>query len=154
MTKQLTAFVEATENVYIQITKIISLEQEKRQALLHYDMVITERCIKNQQALVMQLENIEKKRGMSQIAAGFHGKTSDEILDSVTSEEKLILQPLFGKLRMAATNLQEQNKVSLGIASSELRILGDRSSTPVPQVTYQSNGKKGGGRNATFVGKF
>ena len=143
MTEQLKTFADACEKVYLQIIKISQLEQDKRQSLLKYDLDKTEKVMKNQQALIMQLESNEKKRFIAQDNLGFSGMSSSEILKMLNREDQLFFYPLFDKLKLASGELKEINRISLDIASSEIRILEQRS--PSPNGLYTQAGKVGRG---------
>ena len=140
----ITQFAEATEKVCVQLTKIIHIEQQKRDALLHYDIDATEKLMKSQQALVMQLENMEKRRCAEQVAAGFSTLTSTEVLKCLSPEDRLILSPLFDKMHLATGELKLLNKVSLDIVTAELRLMSRTTPSSQMDSRYQANGKKTG----------
>ena len=148
ITTHIASLAQSTELVYEQILKMKNMEQEKRDALLHYDLDVTESLMKKQQAMVMQLDNMEKKRLSHQVAAGFSNKTSSQILAAADEETQLLLKPLFEKLRIVADELKTLNQVSINIAKSELRLMEQKISSSEDGL-YQSNGKK---RGASLIG--
>ena len=153
--KNIEAFADASQLVYLQLVKMAEMEQEKREALLRYDIDATERLVQSQQALVMQLDGLEKKRMATQIDAGFSNMTSREILQALPQENRPTLQPLFEKLTFAADNLQALNKISLGIAAAELKMMGQSNPATPKSGLYKANGKKGNSvfGSSSFDGK-
>ena len=148
VTTHIASLAQSTELVYEQILKMKNMEQEKRDALLHYDLDVTEGLMKKQQAMVMQLDNMEKKRLSHQVAAGFSNKTSSQILATADEETQSLLKPLFEKLRIVAEELKSLNQVSINIAKSELRLMEQKISSSEDGL-YQANGKK---RGASLIG--
>lgn len=132
---------DISNKIIIHMSAMIDMEQKKRDALLQYDIQQTERLMNNQQAMVMQLDIMEKKRLKIQADAGFATMTSSELLNAVSPEEKQLLEPIFLQLQFTAQELQSLNKISLEIATTELRLMGQ---APVPSATglYRANGKK------------
>ena len=145
-TDQIMPLVDISTRISTHISAMITMEQQKREALLQYDMEQTTKLMQNQQAMVMQLDIMEKKRITTQIDAGFSSMSCQEILGAVSSEQKLLLAPIFDELRFLSQELQLLNKVSLDIAKTELRLMG-QSTTTSSSGLYQSNGKK---RGASF----
>ena len=147
-TDQIMPLVDISTRICTHISAMITMEQQKREALLQYDMEQTTKLMQNQQAMVMQLDIMEKKRITTQIDVGFSSMSCQEILGAVSSEQKLLLAPIFDELRFLSQELQLLNKVSLDIATTELRLMGQPTTTSSSGL-YQSNGKK---RGAPFNG--
>lgn len=123
MTQELKLFAEATRRVQQQLSEMIASEKEKRQALLTQDMTRLEAVLPAQQAMVMKLESLEKKRMEAQEAAGFSGLTAAAILEKLSPEERTQLEPLFRETRETATVYSELNRAALEIANTELRLM-------------------------------
>ncbi len=152
----LEAFVKTCDDVYNHIIKIKELEEEKRLHLLSYNIDKANAVLKMQQALTMELENLETKRITAQKNAGFENLTSSEILKKLDSEDRVPLENAFSKLVLAADDLQVLNKISLDIANTELRLIDNISSDlpkPIQSVTYSSMGKKNVRNFSSYDGK-
>lgn len=146
MTELLTTFLKTCEKVCDELTVMASLEQDKRQALLGYEVKEVEQITNRQQALTMKLEIAEKKRVIAQEACGFDNKTSSEILNELSEEDKKVFKPVFEKIVNTAENLKITNKASLDIVAIELNLLKDK--IPASDTTFIQPGKKG---YATYV---
>ncbi|MFI3114681.1 MAG: flagellar export chaperone FlgN [Clostridia bacterium] len=154
MTEFLTSFLSACQKVCDELTLMTSLEQDKRQALLGNDVKAIEQITNKQQALSMKLENAEKKRVSAQIACGFENKTSRDILNELSAEDKKVFSPVFEKLYNTADILKITNKASLDIVAIELSLLKDR--LPATETNFAQPGKRGYSTytKPTFQGTF
>lgn len=141
ITDQIKQLIDVSTLICTHMSSMITIEQQKREALLKYDIETTKKLMQNQQALVMQLDIMEKKRIAIQMAAGYSSMTSHAILDSISEDEKILLAPIFDQLRFLAKELQALNKVSLDIATTELRLMGVAPASSSGGL-YQANGKK------------
>lgn len=124
MNESMLSYREAVKQVKNQLRTMLETEQEKRSALLNHEIDKLEALLQAQQAMVMKLETLEKKRVAAQEAAGFGGKTADELLEILPEEEKACFVPLLRELTETAQQLRELNAVSLDIADTELRLIG------------------------------
>ncbi|WP_099205321.1 flagellar export chaperone FlgN [Scatolibacter rhodanostii] len=149
MNDSMSAFYDITQKALIQIQSMLASEQEKRSALLNHNTEKIESLLQEQQAMMMKLEGLEKKRLASQADAGFLSLTSTQILEKMDKEERKLFAPLFTEMRHAATQLQELNFISLDLAHAELRFMERLSASEENHALYQSDGKK---RTASHVG--
>jgi hypothetical protein len=102
---------------------MLDFEAEKRKALLESDINNLGVVLQSQQATMMKLENIEKKRLSAQEQAGFGEMTADEILSKITDEnEKNQVTVIVNELRGIVEEIQRLNKISIDIAKSNLKI--------------------------------
>ena len=155
MRQEILLLGEISNKVSLQVTKIYDLEQEKRQALLSYNMNEVDRIMKSQQALTMQLDTLEKTRVIAQNDAGFANMNTQQILDTVSRDEWELLSPIFETLTNIATQLKSINRISMEIAASELRVLSQGAPVTTSNSLY-SPYKKSNGRtfaSASFEGK-
>lgn len=150
MTEALQAYIDATERSIDQIRDMISVEQEKRQALLAQDMEQLENVLQRQQAMLMQTENLEKKRLAAQETAGFAATmTGAAILSAVTDPaDKAALSDVFTRLGDTAQELQTLNKTAMDIANMNVKIMErlTRSTEEKKAVVYKAGGQKFGGQ--------
>lgn len=141
-------YIEATEKMLEHMKLVRDAEAEKRKALLEYDSDKIESLLQSQQAVMMQLENLEKKRLETEEAAGFSGKKPDEIAAVLPKEEAGALQALVAEMRLVADQLRELNRASLDIAQTELKFLGAvQTNTAKGHGLYTHGGKKEEGRS-------
>ncbi len=130
------AYIEATQGALAQLDEMLGYERAKRQALLGNDEKTLDEMLQNQQACLMKLESVEKKRVRLQKEAGFGAMSADQILESMDpSERKDMLEGLFRRLRESASELKELNKKAADIARSYLYIVGSAANAGEP--TYK-----------------
>lgn len=156
MTQELELFAEATRRVQQQLGEMTASEQEKRQALLAQDMTRLEAVLPVQQAMVMKLESLEKKRAEAQNAAGFAGLTASAILERLSKEDRAQLEPLFRETRETAAQYSELNRAALEIANTELRIMDQivRTAGVEGSGLYGQNGRvENAAKGAAFTEK-
>ncbi len=123
MTKEMQIYLEVTRECLEQCMGMLETEKSKRKALLRRDTKELESVISGQQAKIMQLENMERKRLEAQAHAGFGGQTASQMLDAMPEgEEKTQLQQLLAQLRETVQQLKTNNQEALKIAQAELRV--------------------------------
>ncbi len=121
MTQELRAFKEACDACVEQCHAMIQLEHEKRRVLLNEGAKAIEKVLASQQAAVMQLENLEKKRLEAQANAGFDGLRADELLEKITDlSDRAELSAVLVELRSGTSQIKELNEVSMNIAKENL----------------------------------
>lgn len=152
MKDNLTSFFDITQKMLEQINDMIRSEQEKRNALLNHEGEKIESLLQEQQAKMMKLEGLEKKRLAAQSQAGFEGLSSSEILAKLPKDASVLFVRLFSDLQNAASQLQELNQLSLEIATTELNLMQHfAGASPEHQANlYQPSGKK---RVSSHLGK-
>ena len=102
---------------------MLDFETEKRRALLDSDMNNLSAVLQSQQATMMKLENLEKKRISAQEKAGFSDMKAEEIIEKITDEkEKQSFTSTVNELRTLVEEIQKLNKISIDIAKSNLKI--------------------------------
>lgn len=111
------------EECLVECKKMLDFETEKRRALLDSDMNNLSAVLQSQQATMMKLENLEKKRISAQEKAGFSDMKAEEIIEKITDEkEKQSFTSTVNELRTLVEEIQKLNKVSIDIAKSNLKI--------------------------------
>lgn len=147
MTDQLKAYLSATAQCAGQCENMLACEREKRQALLEGGGPRLERVLQEQQAAVMSLEALERKRLAAQQAAGFsENAKGDEIAAAIgdeTARRELVC--LLERLRTAAGQLRELNRTALEIAEKQLQFLGREDHGPTYRPGQQQGDYRVGG---------
>ena len=146
MQNEIKLFGEACKGLSDHVASMIDLEHEKRQALLSHHLETIERLVQRQQAMIMKLEGLEKKRTAAQQNAGLGNFSSSKILSEVDLDSRAFLQPIFQNLNHSIDTLQQLNQVSADIASTELRMLNEPfgAFSQDGHGLYQADGKRGG----------
>lgn len=134
---ELQNYIEMTEKCAQCCRELLDQEQEKRQALLGSDDKRLGAVLQAQQAAVMKLDGLEKRRIAAQSAAGFASKNAEEVLAGLPEgAEKERLGKLFDEMRRTARELKELNKTALNIARESLYL--------IEAVTGQARREAGG----------
>ena len=111
------------EDCLVECRKMLDFETEKRRALLDSDMNNLSAVLQSQQATMMKLENLEKKRIAAQEKAGFSDMKAEEIIEKIADEkEKQSFTSTVNELRTLVEEIQRLNKISIDIAKSNLKI--------------------------------
>ena len=111
------------EECLVECKKMLEFETEKRRALLDSDLNNLGSVLQSQQAVMMKLENLEKKRITAQEKAGFNDMKAEEIIEKITDEkEKKVFAITINELRAVVEEIQELNRISIDIAKSNLKI--------------------------------
>ena len=111
------------EECLVECKKMLEFETEKRRALLDSDLNNLGSVLQSQQAVMMKLENLEKKRITAQEKAGFNDMKAEEIIEKIIDEkEKKVFAITINELRAVVEEIQELNRISIDIAKSNLKI--------------------------------
>jgi len=123
MQENIKEYKAVLEECLVECKKMLDFEAEKRKALLESDMNNLSAVLQSQQATMMRLENIEKKRVAAQEKAGFGEMKADEIIEKIQdSEQKKNFTVTVNELRAIVEEIQKLNKISIDIAKSNLKI--------------------------------
>ncbi len=111
------------EDCLVECKKMLDFETEKRRALLDSDINNLGSVLQSQQATMMKLENLEKKRIAAQEKAGFNEMRAEEIIEQIIDEEdKKSFALTVNELRTIVEEIQRLNRISIDIAKSNLKI--------------------------------
>lgn len=123
MNANISEYKAVLEDCLVECKKMLDFEAEKRKALLESDANSLTVILQSQQATMMRLENIEKKRVAAQEKAGFGEMKADEILEKIEdTKEKNSFASTINELRGIVEEIQRLNKISIDIAKSNLKI--------------------------------
>lgn len=143
-------FIQATDRCTEQICSMQPLEKEKQKALISWNVNQMEQMVNDQQAAIMQLDNLEKQRIHAQCQAGFSGLSANEILKRAPQPVHDRLAASFQALREAAQKLKLYNKKANEFAKASLQFLQTVSGKrvqPATRTTYSTNGAQNNGWN-------
>lgn len=111
------------EECLVECKKMLDFETEKRRALLDSDMNNLSTVLQSQQATIMKLESLEKKRISAQEKAGFSDMKAEDIIEKIIDEkEKQSFILILNELRTLVEEIQRLNRISIDIAKSNLKI--------------------------------
>lgn len=144
------------EECLVECKKMLDFETEKRRALLDSDMNNLSGVLQSQQATMMKLENLEKKRISAQEKAGFSDMKAEEIIEKIADEkEKKSFTSTINELRTLVEEIQKLNKISIDIAKSNLKIANTILQQQPNESTgvYTSNGSNAKWSSSSFEEK-
>lgn len=99
-------------------------ESEKRRALMGGDPKKLEAMLQLQQAETMKLQNLEQKRLDRQKQLGYEDFTAQQLIEAVQDEaQKKQLAAVLGEITELAIGLQEQNRLSIELANTNLKLM-------------------------------
>lgn len=158
MTKEIQSLIEVSKKSVEQLRQMLSLEDEKRRALVASDTEKIETILKQQQAAIMMLENLEKRRIDAQNAAGYGGFTASQIIERTTdADAKRELSAALDEMTKIVGEIKSLNDASMEIASSNLQMyetIMNGSKARKTQATYDTRGhKETNSTNSTFEEK-
>lgn len=132
----------------VECKKMLEFEGEKRRSLLESDMDNLSVVLQAQQAVMMKLENIEKKRLAAQEKAGFGEMRAEEIINKIEDpQQKKDFTVTINELRSIVEEIQRLNKISIDVAKSNLRI----ANTILQQETGNSGVYTSSGSSANWT---
>lgn len=142
----LVSIVKELISFFEELTKT---ESEKLKAVTETDMEKLDECMKKEQAAILKLRGLDKKREDIQSQLSFSGLTFSQILEKLPQDEKLELQTYFDRLNTvykAFKNADNSAKKAIEVNLYSIdRILGDfnkklnRNNTP-KDITYNGQG--------------
>lgn len=77
---------------------LISIEEKKLDAATKNRVSFVEDCMNKEQAAILRLRGLEKKREQAQLQLGMKDLTFRQILEKVPSDIESVLRPLFDQL--------------------------------------------------------
>jgi hypothetical protein len=137
-------FLIATQRCIEQLEIMIPLEQEKYQALISDNLEQIEEMIQSQQASIMKLKSLEAHRVNCQEKAGFGHLNADQILQSLSEDDKAVFSKTFSKMRKTAQELRLCNAKAMEISRASMvfwQNMDPHQKPPVSaKVTYGAKG--------------
>ena len=107
-----------------ELSAYLENECEKRRALLGNDFLRLEKMLKVQQAETMKFRELESKRTKLQSKLGLPDVKAAELLENISDPEThRSLKILFSEIADYAEQIQEQNRQSLELAETNLKVI-------------------------------
>lgn len=103
-------FIAVIEELIQLFQELIQIEQCKLTAAEKKRITHIEHCINQEQAAVMKLRGLEKKRELCLTKLGFSGCSFQEILVRTSASEQSRLRPLFHTLSQNIRQFQDINE--------------------------------------------
>ena len=103
-------FTAVVEDLVELFEELIEIEQIKIEAVKKNMVSYVEDCMNREQAAVLKLRGLEKKRETCQKNMGFEGYTFKQILEATTGEEHSRLRQLFDTLSHHVSLFQDTNE--------------------------------------------
>lgn len=131
-------------------------EEEKLAALKSNKLDRIEKTLANEQAVVMEMGNLEKRRAALLEAAGLEGKTFREIADLLPGEESGRCTAAQERMEAAIASVREGNRQCMEVAREKMAILAKvLPESEQPAQTYSPYQKKapGAGKDPLFQSK-
>lgn len=155
MQENIKEYKAVLEECLVECKKMLDFEAEKRKALLESDVNNLSTVLQYQQATMMKLENIEKKRITAQEKAGFGEMKADEIIEKIDdNEQKKSFTVTVNELRGIVEEIQRLNKISIDIAKSNLKIANTILQQQAENAgVYTSSGENANWASSSFEGK-
>ena len=88
-------FIKVIEDLTELFRNLTEMGNMKVQAAKEHRVAMLDSCMIKEQALVLNLKGLEKKREACLVRLGYEGKSFREILEIVPEEERVILKPIF-----------------------------------------------------------
>ena len=103
-------FITVIDDLVELFKELTQIEQIKMEAVKKNMVTYVEDCMNKEQAAVLKLRGLDKKREACQKAMGFEGFTFQQILDNTTGEENSQLRELFQTLSSHVSLFQDTNE--------------------------------------------
>ncbi len=100
-------FIAVIEELIRLFQNLIEIEQVKLEAAKKNRVTYVEDCMNQEQAAILKLRGLDKKREQCQERLGFKGYTFQQILTEVPESEHIHLKELFDRLSYQVRMFQE-----------------------------------------------
>lgn len=103
-------FINVIEDLILLFQDLIQIEQTKLDAVKNNRITYVEDCMNREQAAIMKMKGLDKKREVCQEKLGFKDYTFQQILTESQSHEYLQMKQLFDKLSNQVRQFQRINE--------------------------------------------
>jgi len=103
-------FINVIEDLILLFQDLIQIEQTKLEAVKNNRITYVEDCMNREQAAIMRMRGLDKKRESCQEKLGFKNYTFQQILTESKNHESLQLKQLFDKLSNQVRQFQRVNE--------------------------------------------
>jgi len=119
-------------------TEMINLEQSKFESIKNNRITHLQDCINKEQAAILKLRGLDKKREACQEKLGYKGYTFKEILSAIPDENRNEVQKQFNKLTRQIVQFRKVCESSSSLLAIRLHSI-ERN---INQQNYKMNQKK------------
>jgi hypothetical protein len=102
-------FITVIEDLTELFQELIQIEQTKLEAVKKNRITYVEDCMNKEQAAILKLRGLERKRELCQEKLGFEGDTFQTILSKTSGDEHIMLNGMFNTLSDHVRLFQEIN---------------------------------------------
>lgn len=116
-------FIAVIEELILLFQHLIQIEQTKLEAVQKNRVTYVEDCMNQEQAAILKLRGLDKKREACQEKLGFGGYTFQQILSAVNGEQHENLKKLFDSLSYQVRLFQEINESAKSMLEVNLHMI-------------------------------
>lgn len=130
-------FISVIEDLILLFKELIQIEKTKLEAAGKNRITHIEDCMNMEQAAILKLRGLEKKRETVQERMGFKGYTFKQILSETTGEDQERLKMLFDTLSRQVRQFQDTNESARSMIEMNLHMINKA-------INNSKNGKVAG----------
>ena len=116
-------FIVVIEDMIHLFQELIQIEQSKLEAAVKNRVTHVEDCMNQEQAAILKLRGLEKKREVCQELLGYKNDTFQQILSKTTGMEHNHLKKLFDSLSYQVRQFQEVNESARSMIEVNLHMI-------------------------------
>ena len=116
-------FIVVIEDMIHLFQELIQIEQSKLEAAVKNRVTHVEDCMNQEQAAILKLRGLEKKREVCQEQLGYKNDTFQQILSKTTGTEHIQLKKLFDSLTYQVRLFQEVNESARSMIEVNLHMI-------------------------------
>lgn len=116
-------FIAVIEELILLFQHLIQVEQTKLESIRKNRITYVEDCMNQEQAAIMKLRGLDKRREDCQKKLGFSGYTFQQILAEVNGEQQETLKKLFDSLSQQVRLFQDTNDSAKSMLEINLHLI-------------------------------
>lgn len=116
-------FIAVIEELILLFQHLIQVEQTKLESIRKNRITYVEDCMNQEQAAIMKLRGLDKRREDCQKKLGFSGYTFQQILAEVSGEQQETLKKLFDSLSQQVRLFQDTNDSAKSMLEINLHLI-------------------------------
>lgn len=116
-------FITVIEELILLFQHLIQVEQTKLESIRKNRITYVEDCMNQEQAAIMKLRGLDKRREDCQKKLGFSGYTFQQILAEVNGEQQETLKKLFDSLSQQVRLFQDTNDSAKSMLEINLHLI-------------------------------
>jgi DNA integrity scanning protein DisA with diadenylate cyclase activity len=116
-------FISVIEDFILLFKDLIQIEETKLEAASKNRVTYVEDCMNKEQAAILRLRGLEKRRETVQEKLGFKGYTFQQILSETTGEDQDRLRKLFDTLSRQVRQFQDTNESARSMIEINLHMI-------------------------------